>query len=90
MVASRSATCWVRRPTAATFTWRWIVPLRASLNEAVLTVDLSTTPDATLTFAHKDVGDEDTPLPPIVCRRRSGRWRFELALMAVTGTRWSA
>lgn len=35
-----------------------------NLNEAILTIDLSGVTDAELQFAHKDVNDEDTSLPP--------------------------
>ncbi len=43
-----------------------------NLNEAVLTVDLSGASDAGLQFAHKDVNDEDTPLPPAFVGKFNG------------------
>ncbi|MHC5112441.1 MAG: PA14 domain-containing protein, partial [Planctomycetota bacterium] len=43
-----------------------------TLNEAVLTLDLSAFSEATLEFAHKDVGDEDQPLPAAFTGRFGG------------------
>lgn len=55
-----------------------------SLNEAVLTVDLSGLSNVMLSFFHKDVNDEDHPLPSAF----SGSFDGDGVSLSVDGTNW--
>ncbi|MCA9248624.1 MAG: hypothetical protein KDA42_15975, partial [Planctomycetales bacterium] len=55
-----------------------------NLNEAIISVDLSGISEAQLTFAHKDVNDEDTALPATFV----GSFNGDGVSISVDGTTW--